>query len=103
MKTKQQIIFNYRSLKRQADELDQAAGKLDRSCVSRVNESIEILSAGWTGENARAFIQKEEALRDRIVKRADLLRRTAEEIRNAADALYKAEMSALELAQRRDS
>ena len=103
MASKFQIQLQYRTALQQASRLEELAENLLRTARTGVGETMSELQICWTGENARAFIQKEEALRDRIVKRADLLRRTAEEIRKAADALYKAEMSALELAQRRDS
>ena len=90
-----EIRMEYNRAVTQANSLEQMRNSAEndlRDCMSEI-------AGNWTGENARAYLQKVEKLSDSVRKTAERLKDTAEAIRKIARNTYNAEMQALELAR----
>ena len=101
MKTSTQIKMNYREAMQQAKDLDLLAGKVRSTANQKVEQSMQLLSSGWKGNNATAFLQKYSELKRQIIDSADELNSIADDIRRTAQIVYNAEMEALRIAQTR--
>ena len=103
MKSRYQIQFDYQNAISQASKLDHLADRIERQVVRRMEDVAQDLHAAWKSESASQYIQKEQALSDRIRDTARELRDTGEDIRRVAKRMYDAEMHALRIAQERKS
>lgn len=101
MKTRNQIQFDFEQAKRQADALDEIAGRLDDLANKKVAAAREELPAYWEGISAQAFQSKQMKLEEEIRSSAKKLRDEAEKVRTVAKLIYDAEMRALEISARR--
>ena len=99
MKTRAQINMNYREAMQQARDLDTLAGRIRSTANQKVEESMQLLSSGWKGNNATEFLRKYSELKSQILESAEELRSIADDIRRAAKIIYNAEMEALRIAQ----
>ena len=99
MKTRAQINMNYREAMQQARDLDTLAGRIRSTANQKVEESMQLLSSGWKGNNATEFLRKYSELKRQILESAEELRSIADDIRRAAKIIYNAEMEALRIAQ----
>ncbi|MBR3165723.1 MAG: WXG100 family type VII secretion target [Lachnospiraceae bacterium] len=99
MKTRAQINMNYREAMQQARDLDTLAGRIRSTANQKVEESMQLLSSGWKGNNATEFLRKYSELKRQILESAEELRSIADDIRTAARIIYNAEMEALRIAQ----
>lgn len=99
MKTRAQINMNYREAMQQARDLDTLAGRIRSTANQKVEESMQLLSSGWKGNNATEFLRKYSELKSQILESAEELRSIADDIRTAARIIYNAEMEALRIAQ----
>ena len=95
MASAHKIRMDFELAKRQAQRLEEVAGKMA--------DAMERLAAGWTGENSVKFIKKESRLQSEMGSTADSLRRVADTIREIAQNVYEAEMEAYEIARDRRS
>lgn len=102
MKTSAQIRFDFSNALSQATKLEQLAEQTDRTVVREMEQQMEQMRSVWTGESARRFIQKSGEFSLQVEESAQELRKIAEDIRRIARIVYEAEMSALEIAQRRN-
>lgn len=103
MKTSAQIKLNYREAIQQADELDTLASKVRSTANDKVEQSMQLLSSGWKGNNATEFLRKYGELKQQIMDSAKELNSIADDIRRTAKIVYNAEMTALQIAQTRTS
>ena len=78
-----------------ADRLEQLENKTENS--------MQTLSAAWKGQNATAFLRKEDTLKKEVRKTAAEIHSIADDIRRIARRIYEAEMAALRIAQQRKS
>ena len=103
MASAHKIRMDFELAKRQAQRLEEVAGKMDRIADGQTADAMERLAAGWTGENSVKFIKKESRLQSEMGSTADSLRRVADTIREIAQNVYEAEMEAYEIARDRRS
>lgn len=93
-----QIQLDYNKAIRQAEALKEAAGGLRQAADGELQDCIEEISRNWSGENSAAYRNKCNALREKILKSAIRLDKTADAIRKIAQNAYDAEMRALRIA-----
>lgn len=103
MSSRSEIRFNFKQALAQADRLDDAADKLDRLSRNTMEQSMETLASAWKGENATAFLRKENILKGDIKTTASGIHEIADDIRRIARRVYEAEMEALRIARSRRS
>ncbi|MDO4329650.1 MAG: WXG100 family type VII secretion target [Lachnospiraceae bacterium] len=103
MSTRSEIRFNFRQALSQADELDDVADRLERLSGKTMESSMQNLAAAWKGQNATAFLKKEDILKGDIKKTASQIHDIADDIRRIARRVYEAEMEALRIASERKS
>ena len=96
------IVFDFQKALRESRELDQVAQRLNSLSDSSLEDTLNQISANWTGDNAVKYIKKGKLLQGNIDKTANALREVAEAIREIARNLYEAEMAAWERAHNRD-
>lgn len=100
-KTSFEIQMDYNRAIAQANSLEQVAEQLKNSAEQDFQDCITEISYNWTGENARAYIEKCNTLKQSIETTARSLKKTAATIQKIAKNTYSAEMKALRLAQER--
>lgn len=83
----------------QARDLDTLAGKIRNTANQKVEESMQLLSSGWKGNNASEFLKKYSELKRQILESADELSSIADDIRTTARIIYNAEMEAVRIAK----
>lgn len=101
MGTAEEIRFDYQQALSRAKALEEIAGEMTSLAQNSLAGSLQILSGGWKGEAATAYLNKGAMLEEKIIKSAKNLRGTAATIRTIAKTIYDAEMYALQLAQQR--
>lgn len=103
MSTRSEIRFNFRQALAQADELDGVADRLEKLSGKTMEGSMQTLASAWKGQNATAFLRKEDILKGDIKKTASEIHGIADDIRRIARRIYDAEMEALRIASERGS
>lgn len=101
MKTKWQIEFDFDQARRQANQLEDIAERLESLANHQIEQSNAELPSYWRGKSASLFQQKQEEMKKNVLASSRELRQQAELIRAIARRLYQAEMEALEIALRR--
>ena len=96
------IEMDFGKAKRQARELDEVAGNLEKLSGTQLEETLNQLGTNWTGDNSLKYIGKGKVLQGNIDKTAQAIRQVAQAIRDSAEAIYEAEMEAWERAHNRD-
>lgn len=94
-----EIRMDYNRAIAQAKSLEQIAEEMRSSADNDMQDCISQISYNWTGNNAKAYIEKCEKLKESVKKTAAKLEKTANTIRRIAKNTYDAEMRALELAK----
>lgn len=102
MATRASIEFNFRKAMNQADQIDGIANSLSRLSRDRFGSTMQGISASWKGDNASLYLSKGEKLQGNMDGTASELHSIASDIRTVAKRLYRAEMAALAIAQRRE-
>lgn len=102
MKSKSAIEFDFRQAMNRADELDQVASEMKRMANNDMQSSLQQLSTAWKGEAASEYLTKGGRLKDKVLKSANDLNKTAATIRSVARRVYNAEMTAYRIAMERD-
>lgn len=92
------INLNYNRAKAQASRLDEIAQQLRKLGKSGIEQGCDELLAGWQGENAQLFVQKERELGSDIIKTAKEIEEIAQAVRSAARKIYEADKRAAALA-----
>ena len=93
--------MNYREAIQQARDLDTLAEKVRSTANDKVEQSMQVLSSEWKGNNASEFLRKYGQLKQQILDSAKELNAIADDIRRTAKIVYDAEMAALQIAQTR--
>lgn len=96
------IEMNFAKAKGQAKELENAAARLERIASGSMEDAINTISGNWKGENAGNYLHKAEKVQKDILKVSNELKKTATAIRRIAQVTYNAEMTALDLALKRN-
>lgn len=96
MKTEKSINIEFQQVSRQVDALKECAGDLDRA-AKQLRDFMESLRPAWQGESAELYLQKCEALAQKIQKNSDVLDQTAGIIYRSAQSYRNAEIKALEI------
>ncbi len=94
MSTREKIEIDFAKAMERSEELKGIAEELLKLGRSEIPETFRTLSGGFGGENGEAFIKKGENLAPSILESAQLILRTAENIRFTAELIYRAERSA---------
>lgn len=103
MSSRTEIRFNFKQALSQADKLDSVAERLERVSAKSIENSMQVLTSAWKGNNASAFLKKETVLKGDIKATAANIHGIADDIRRIARRLYDAEMEALRIANKRRS
>lgn len=86
------ITMDYRETMRRAEELEQLARRIKRKANGEYREAQRALAGVWSGEAAEAYLKKTNRIRDKLLRNAEELDRTADVLKRAATRLYRAEM-----------
>lgn len=101
-KTKYSVTVAYGRAKAQADNIDKIAGRVDQQRI-KISEAKNRLSGCWTGTNANTYRAKMGDRENELSRIVSDLRNIARTIRSVAENTYRADMKAVELAQKRKS
>lgn len=96
------IQLNYQQAVNQAKALENLASELRNLANRNMESTISELSGNWTGENAREFINKAEKAQSDLIKNARALEEAADVIRQSAENIRKAELTAKRIAEMMD-
>lgn len=99
--TGQKLYCDFIAAKRKASELERVAGNIRRLSNNNLQSECNAIDSNWDGEASEAFLKKVRTLQNNLAAQADALDRTADTIRRVAEMVYKSEMRALEIAQKR--
>lgn len=99
--SKYTIRMNFRKALDKATDLEEVSDDLKRLADNQLHDTLNELSASWTGENARMYIIKGGELREQLEDTSRHLSKTAQTIRQIAREIYEAEMEALRIAEER--
>ena len=97
-----EINFNYKQAIRQAEKLEDIAGKISRLADDRMGETISGLKAAWESDSSPQFYSKIAQVQDDIRTQADNVKEVAASIRETAENIRDAERRNREIARRRD-
>ena len=89
--------------KERADELDDIAKKMRKIATEKLNGDLGSLPNSWTGEGSDRYRRKGMEMIQQVEISANNLNKIANTIRTVAERIYRAEMRALQIAERRDS
>ena len=99
-KSARTILVEFRQVREQAKALEECAGEL-----SSIEKQLQDLTAGlraqWQGKSADLYCQKCEELGGKLNNSANHLEKVSTAIHQAAKSYYDAEMTAVELVQKR--
>lgn len=98
-----QIYLNFNQANAKADELDQAADKLEKEAIQEMQSIISAVGYNWVGDNATAYIAKCKAEMQKLQQVAQNIRKTASTIREIAERLKAAELEALRIAREEEA
>lgn len=100
-KTMYTIQMDFQKAKNQADKLDRIARDLNNIANNDISGCMRDISANWSGENAKLYVNKGYVVAENIRSVASSLNQTAATIRTIAQNTYNAEKRALDLAKKR--
>jgi len=95
MKSKYEIEMDFSEAISQAEELEDISMGLSRIATTSIPGTLDILAVAWKGENASNYLTKGGNLASDILNVADKLTRAADEIKSAANTVYRAEIAAI--------
>lgn len=101
MKSLFSIEFDFQQAIKRAEELEGIAADMKKLAEEELETSLQSLSIAWKGEAANAYLDKGSRLRDKILKSAGDLVKTASAIRKVAKRTYDAEKKAYQIAMER--
>lgn len=99
-KSRFSIIMDYQNAMRQAERIADAAKKL-ASRQQEIEQYINAIRTGWTGDNALRYTKKLEVSKMNTEKLWKNLNNIADVVKKIARRTYETEMAALEISQRR--
>ena len=92
--------MDFQDAMRQAERIASAAEKLSAR-ESELQGHINVIRAGWTGENAELYLRKLETSKANIRRLRDNLTNISDVVKRNARRTYETEMATLEISQRR--
>lgn len=98
MKTEYQINMDFQKAEAQVAELKQLASQLSAVADEDLNRTLGNIAASWEGENAEAFIEKGNLLKQKITKTAGELLSAAGALHSIAENIKNAELDAIRIA-----
>lgn len=101
MKSKNTIQMDFTKAYHDAERIDDIARKLKQLSNANLEQSMQNLAASWKGQNATAFIRKEQQLQQDMKITANTLNGIADDVRRVAKRVYDAEMTAYKIAMTR--
>lgn len=99
--TKNEILFNYRKAIRQAERLEEIAGKIEHLSKVEMAGTIGTLKDAWKSDNSHLFYSRMGKVQDEIRGDAASIIKVARSIRTTAESIKRAELRALEIAKTR--
>ena len=99
--TKREILFNYNQAIRQAEKLEQLAQRLGRLSSERMEDAIGQLKIAWQSDSSPQYYEKMGKVQWDIRDTSKEIDRIARDNKDAAEAMKKAELRALEIATSR--
>ena len=96
-----EIRYDYQIAKEYADRLTELANEIKQIANSRYTDSINQISLKWQGESANVFKSKAEKVKSDMLKTANDIDQAAEKLMSTAVNLYRTEMTAKEIAEKR--
>ena len=99
--TEEEIYIDFDRAIKEADKLDQMAGRLT-AINSKYEDNLNNISTNWKGENAVIFVNKGGTLYDSMGNTANQISEIAENIRAAAERIKNAELEAIRIANERE-
>ena len=100
-KSEIQIRLDFEHAIRQANKLDEIAGKIQKIASNNLDECNKRIAGAWKGDSAVVFQKKGQQVANNLEKLAKEYKNTANAIRKIATNTYQAEQAALELAKKR--
>lgn len=97
-----EIRMNFKNAINQANKLEEAASSIEKITKVELVESTNEIFKYWKGNSSIKYHNKSQKAVERLLIIAKKLKQTAKIIKEIAETTYKAEMRALELAQKRD-
>lgn len=101
MKSEHSIRFDFAMANRRAAELEDIAQEMRSKVAKGMAATMTNLHAAWEGENAMAYLQKANKVRNDLERTAKDVETVAGNIRYVARIMYETEMRALRVAQQR--
>lgn len=95
------ITIQYQLTVTLAEQLQEAASGIERISRSEIDETRNSINACWNGDNSVKYLNKLNILETKVTTNASGLVRSAETIKTIAGKIYRAEMQATEIANRR--
>lgn len=99
--TRHEIFLNYSQAMKQADRLDEVAQRIEKLVGEKIERTTDALKAAWQSDNSPQYIWKVKGVQKEISGNAKEIRKVAQNIRSAAEEMKRAELRALEIAERR--
>lgn len=96
-----EIRYDYQKAKEYADRLAELANEIKQIANGTYVNAMNEISLKWQGESAAVFKNKAEKVRNDMLKIAGDIDKAAEKILTTAANLYRSEMRAKEIAQKR--
>ena len=104
MDSLEEIYFNYNLAMNQARQLDEVAGRLDKTANNDMERILGEVSRAWKSQQtAPQYIRKGQKVEGDIRTTAENLRNIATTIRTIAERVKAAELAAWEIANARNS
>ncbi|MBD5459952.1 MAG: WXG100 family type VII secretion target [Lachnospiraceae bacterium] len=103
MASRYQIQMDFNKAGQKANDLDDIADRLSRIADTDLQNVLNSLGSDWKGDNAGAYIQKSQGVREHMQETVKDLRNTATTIRTIAKNIYDAEMEAVRIAEEREA
>ena len=98
---KNEIYLNYRRAMQQADRLDEAASNIEKLVSERMTNVTGTLKSAWQSDSSPQYYSKIELVQGNILSDAGKLKKVAQSIRETAEIIRRAELRALEIANKR--
>lgn len=95
------IEIEYSRAIAQANKLSNTASDLRRMLRVQYNSAVETVASSWSGESARAYLQKLEIVKTKLEKSIKALENLSSSIKKTAKTVLEAERKAAELARKR--
>ena len=99
--TESEIYFQYNSAVKQAEKLDEIAGKLQKIAADRMEGTQKRKKNVWQSDNSPQYYQKAGQVQEDLSSTASQIQKIADGIRTIAESVKNAELRALEIARNR--